>query len=63
MMLNDKNYHLWARQATFSLIGRDKLEHVNGENPIPIPKISGEPTKQEKRAIREWHKNDNRICN
>jgi hypothetical protein len=60
--LNNKNYHLWARQATFDLIGRDKLEHVNGENLIPIPKISSEPTEEKKRAIREWRKNDNRTC-
>jgi gag-polypeptide of LTR copia-type len=44
VMLNGKNYHLWARQATFGLIGQDKLEHVNGENPIPVLKVSGDPT-------------------
>jgi hypothetical protein len=59
VMLNGKNYHLWARQATFDLIGRDKLEHVNGENPIPVPKVSGDPTEEEKSAIKEWRKNDN----
>jgi hypothetical protein len=37
-MLTDKNYHMWARQATFGLIARDKLELVNGERPVPIPK-------------------------
>jgi gag-polypeptide of LTR copia-type len=38
VMLTGKNYHLWVRQATFRLIGRDKLELVNGERPAPITK-------------------------
>jgi hypothetical protein len=46
VMLNCKNYHMWARQATFELIGRDKLEHVDGENPISVPKVSGDPTEE-----------------
>jgi hypothetical protein len=61
-MLNGKNHHMWARQTTFGLIGRDKLEHVNGENLIPIPKVSGDPIEEEKRVIKEWRKNDNRTC-
>jgi gag-polypeptide of LTR copia-type len=59
-MLDGKNYHMWARQVTFGLIGRDKLEYVNGENLISVPKVSGDPTEEEKRAIKEWRKNDNR---
>jgi hypothetical protein len=61
-MLTDKNYHLWARQATFRLIGRGKLELVNGERLAPIPKIPGEPTKEEKKALREWRRDDNKVC-
>jgi gag-polypeptide of LTR copia-type len=30
-MLNGKNYHSWARQITFLLTGRDKLDFVTGE--------------------------------
>jgi hypothetical protein len=62
VMLNRKNYHMWAKQAIFDFIGQDKLEHVNDENPMLVPKISGEPTEEEKRAIREWRKNNNRTC-
>jgi gag-polypeptide of LTR copia-type len=63
VMLTGKNYHLWARQATFGLIGRDKLELVNGERPTPIPKKIGESTKEEKKALREWRRDDNKVCN
>jgi gag-polypeptide of LTR copia-type len=61
VMLTDKNYHLWARQATFGLIGRDKLELVNGERPNPIPKKIGEPIEEEKKALREWRRDDNKV--
>jgi hypothetical protein len=53
LMPTGKNYHLWARQAIFGLIGRDKLELVNSEIPAPIPKKLGEPTEEEKKALRE----------
>jgi gag-polypeptide of LTR copia-type len=43
------------------LIGRDKLEFVNEETTISVPVTSEEPTEDEKRAIREWCKNDNRV--
>jgi hypothetical protein len=51
VMLNGKNYHLWARQVTFALSGREKLEHINGELSQPKPKIPGAPTDAEKKAL------------
>jgi hypothetical protein len=36
LLLNDNNYQVWVRQATFGLISRDKLEHVTGDKPKPI---------------------------
>jgi gag-polypeptide of LTR copia-type len=62
ILLDGKNYNIWARQASFGLIGREKLEYVNGEIPMPVPNVAGAPTKEEKRAIREWRKNDNRVA-
>jgi hypothetical protein len=35
------------------LIGKDKLEFVNGEFNIPVPVIVEQPTYDEKRVIRE----------
>jgi hypothetical protein len=35
------------------LIGRDKLEFINGEITIPIQATIGKPTDDEKRTIRE----------
>jgi gag-polypeptide of LTR copia-type len=37
ILLDGKNYNIWVRQATFGLIGRDKLKFVNGEATIPVP--------------------------
>jgi gag-polypeptide of LTR copia-type len=53
VLLDGKNYNMWARQVTFGLIGRDKLEYINGEFTMPVPTIRGEPTEDEKRVIRE----------
>jgi gag-polypeptide of LTR copia-type len=61
VLLNGKNYNVWVSQVTFGLIGRDKLEFVNGEFNIPVPVTSEEPTDDEKRAIKEWRKNDNSV--
>jgi gag-polypeptide of LTR copia-type len=44
VMLNGKNYHSWARQITFALIGRDKVEYITGEMPISVPALTGAPT-------------------
>jgi hypothetical protein len=52
-MLTDKNYHMWARQATFGLIARDKLELVNGERPVPIPKKKQKSQQKRRRKLRE----------
>jgi hypothetical protein len=54
---------LWATQATFGLIGRDKLELVNDERPIPISKKPNEPREDEKKALREWRRDDKKVCN
>jgi hypothetical protein len=35
------------------LLGRDKLEFVNGEITIPVSVAIGEPTEDEKKGIRE----------
>jgi hypothetical protein len=37
VMLNDKNFNMWARQATLGLVGRDRFEFVNGDITMPVP--------------------------
>ena len=32
VMLNGKNYHLWARQVNFALSGREKSDHINKDH-------------------------------
>jgi hypothetical protein len=54
VLLNGKNYHLWVKQATFGLIGRDRLEHVNGEK--PMPQLSIPPLAPEMKAVKAWMK-------
>jgi hypothetical protein len=29
ILIGDKNYNIWARQASFGLIGQEQLEYVN----------------------------------
>jgi hypothetical protein len=60
VLLNGKNYHLWIRQATFGLIGRDRLEHVNGEK--PMPQLSIPPLASEMKVVKAWMKDDNQTC-
>jgi hypothetical protein len=62
MFLIGKNYNIWVRQATFVLIGRDKLEFINEEIFIPIPATVGELTDDGKRVTREWRKSDNIVA-
>jgi hypothetical protein len=62
ILLDGKNYNIWVRQATFGLIGRDNLEFANGETIIRVPVTPGEPVEDEKRVIREWRKNDNKVA-
>jgi gag-polypeptide of LTR copia-type len=58
VMLDGKNYLLWVRQVTFSLISRDKLEYVTGESKVPAPASIGAPTVEGSRAIKQWRKDD-----
>jgi gag-polypeptide of LTR copia-type len=51
-MLNGKNYHSWARQITFALTGKDKIEYITGEMPIPVSALAGAPTAEEKKKLR-----------
>jgi gag-polypeptide of LTR copia-type len=37
VMLNDKNFNMWAKQATLGLVGRDRFEFVNGDIIMPVP--------------------------
>jgi hypothetical protein len=53
VLLDGKNYNICVIQATFGLIGRDKLEFVNGENTIPLSATVRERADDEKRDIRE----------
>jgi gag-polypeptide of LTR copia-type len=62
VMLNGKNFNMWARQATFGLVGRDRFEFVNGDITMPVPAVVGAPTVEEKVAIREWRKRDNQVA-
>jgi gag-polypeptide of LTR copia-type len=61
VMLNGKNFNMWARHATFGLVGRDRFEFVNGDIIMPVPAAAGGPTAEEKVAIREWRKRDNQV--
>jgi gag-polypeptide of LTR copia-type len=63
IMLNGKNYHSWARQITFALTGRDKLEYVTREMPPPVPATAGAPTAEETKKLREWRKGDHLVAN
>jgi hypothetical protein len=62
VLLNGKKYNMWVRQASFGLIDRDKIEYVNYDIPVPVPQETSAPTEEEKKAIREWKKNDNRVA-
>lgn len=61
VLLNGKNYLLWARHVTFGLNGREKLEHMNGGKPQPKPKTPEAPTPEEKKAIAEWRRDDHLV--
>jgi gag-polypeptide of LTR copia-type len=50
IILDGKNYNVWAIQTSFGLIGREKLEYVNGEITMSVPKITGAPTDDEKKS-------------
>jgi gag-polypeptide of LTR copia-type len=38
MLLNDKNYQVWAKAAIISLKGKGKLGYINGTRPRPVTK-------------------------
>jgi hypothetical protein len=40
---------MWVRQASFGLIGQDKIEYVNGDIPVPVPQETGAPPKRRRR--------------
>jgi hypothetical protein len=61
VMLNGENFNMWARQATFGLVGRDRFEFVNGDITMSVPAAAGGPTAEEKVTIREWRKRDNQV--
>jgi gag-polypeptide of LTR copia-type len=52
VLLDDNNYNIWAKQVTFELVGRDKLEYVNGEISMHKPVAAEAPTEDEKRHSR-----------
>ncbi|XP_078169212.1 uncharacterized protein LOC144563603 [Carex rostrata] len=59
VMLDGRNYHVWARQVIFSLSGREKSEHIDPEN--KAPKQSNPPTEPEKRALARWKVSDHTV--
>ncbi|XP_078169457.1 uncharacterized protein LOC144563864 [Carex rostrata] len=59
VMLNGRNYHVWARQVTFALSDREKSDHINPEN--KAPKQSDPPTDPEKRALTRWNVSDHTV--
>jgi macrodomain Ter protein organizer (MatP/YcbG family) len=61
VLLDGKNYNMWARQVSFGLVGRDKLEYVNGEITKPVPKSAWALTEEENKALKDWKKNDNKV--
>jgi gag-polypeptide of LTR copia-type len=62
VLLDGKNYNMWAIQVSFGLIDRYKLEYANGDLTMSVPGISDAPTEDEKNVIREWIKGDNRVA-
>jgi gag-polypeptide of LTR copia-type len=62
VLLDGKNYNMWARQVSFGLVGRDKLEYVNGEITKPVPRSVGALTEEENKALKDWKKNDNKVA-
>jgi gag-polypeptide of LTR copia-type len=62
VLLDGKNYNMWARQVSFGLIGRDKLEYVNGEITKPVPRSDGALTEEVNKALKEWKKNDHKVA-
>jgi gag-polypeptide of LTR copia-type len=52
VMLNGKNYHSWAKHITFAVTGRDKVEYITGEMPIPVLALVGAPTAEEQKKLR-----------
>jgi gag-polypeptide of LTR copia-type len=57
VLLNDNNYQVWVRQATFGLINRDKFEHVTGDKKRLIP-AGATATDAKKASIKKWDKDD-----
>jgi gag-polypeptide of LTR copia-type len=62
VLLDDKNYNMWARQVSFRLVDIDKLEYVNGEITKPVPRSAGALTEEENKALKDWKKNDNKVA-
>jgi hypothetical protein len=50
VLLDDKNYNMWARQVSFGLIGNKKLEYVNDELIMPVPEFSKPQQKMRKKS-------------
>jgi gag-polypeptide of LTR copia-type len=62
VLLDDKNYNMWARQVSFGLVGRDELEYVNGEITKPVLRSVGALTEELNKALKEWKKNDHKVA-
>jgi gag-polypeptide of LTR copia-type len=53
VLLDGKNYNMWARQVSLGLVGRDKLEYVNGEITKLVPRSAGALTEEENKALKD----------
>jgi gag-polypeptide of LTR copia-type len=61
MLLDGKNYNMWAKQVSFRLDDRDKLEYVNDEITKPVPRSAGALIEEMTKSLKDWKNNDNKV--
>ena len=59
VVLNGKNYHVWARQVNFALSSREKSNHISKD--YSVPKLSATPTESEKKELAKWRISDHTV--
>ncbi|XP_078156597.1 uncharacterized protein LOC144552491 [Carex rostrata] len=61
MLLNGRNYLTWAKAAARAISGREMREYITGENKIPEFANPLLPTEPEKKAMRKWRTQNDKI--
>src|ERR1035438_3536523 len=60
-LLNGRNYLTWAKAAARALSGREMREYITGDNKAPEFANSLSLTKAEKKAMRKWRTQNDKI--